>query len=290
MLFPNTFIPEDSMTTAAPEVLSDSAARDALRELDTASLLVQQSMSDNAAPATANADQVVLQATDEARVQLLRNRAKRQRDRGVQGLARRHDGVASLIRAVELQERVIGSAFERYYAGIEHGIHFISKLGGFFVGDDNADKLIETIKEKVTEMEARLATETEQIKMVLEAHSTNADWIKPEYTNPAAKHTIQIRTPLANRVASAFIKQDQYLQQLNQLVWNGEAEGDAVELSEYQIKKEVRDLAQFIARTLRGIQNKTEAKKASTPAASGPQGEEPAESKVEPQPADALAA
>jgi hypothetical protein len=268
--------------TTATEVLSESAARDALNELDTAAKLSQLSLSDDAAPAAAgSADEAVLQAADDARVQQLRNRAKRQRDRGVQGLARRHDGVASLIRNVELQERVIGSAFERYYASIEHGIHFISKLGGFFVGDANADKLLDSIKTKITEMEQRLADETGQIGVVLEVHAENKDWIVPEYTNPAAKHTVQIRTPLANRVASAFVKQDQYLQQLNQLVWNGEAEGDAVEQSEYQIKKEVRDLAQFIARTLRGIQNKTEAKKAAAPAEA---------QAVEVQPAEKLAA
>lgn len=254
--------------TTAPEVLSDSAAREALKELDTAALLAQNSLTDDPAPAaTIIADQAVLQAADDGRVQQLRNRAKRQRARGVEGLARRHDGVASLIRNVELQERVVGSAFERFYATIEHGVHFIQKLGGFFVGDANAEKLLDTIKTKITDMEDRVSKEAGQISLVLDAHKDNADWIRPKYTNPAAKHEIQIRTPLANRVASVFVKQDQYLQKLNELVWNGEAEGDAVEQSEYQIKKEVRELAQFINRTLRGIQNKTEANKPAGPAA-----------------------
>jgi hypothetical protein len=238
-----------------------------------ASLLAQQSISDDALPAAANADQVVLQAADDTRVQVLRNRAKRQRDRGVQGLARRHDGVASLIRVVELQERVVGSAFERYYATIENGIHFIAKLGGFFVGDANAEKLLDQIKARVKQMEDRVNTESGQIALVLDAHRSNAEWIIPEYTNPAAKHQVQIRTPLANRVATVFVIQDKYLQQLNQLVWNGEAEGDAVEQSEYQIKQEVRGLAQFIAKTLRAIQNKTEAKKASDAPAAQQQAE-----------------
>jgi hypothetical protein len=269
------------MTTATTEVLTDAAAREALTELDTAHQLAQQSMSDAPAPSVGTADQAVLQATDDARVQQLRNRAKRQRARGIEGLARRHDGVASIVRTVVLQERVIGSAFERYFASIEHGIHFMTKLGGFFVGDDNADKLLDTIKTKIAEMEQRITAEAGQISVVLEAHAENADWIVPQYTNPAATHAVQIRTPLANRVASAFLKQDQYLQQLNQLVWNGEAEGDAVEQSEYQIKKEVRDLAQFILRTLRGIQTKTEAKKPVEPAAL---------QLVESQPAEKLAA
>lgn len=249
--------------TIATEVLTDAGARDALAQLDQASLQAQQSISDEAVPAAGSADQVVLQAADDTRVQVLRNRAKRQRDRGVQGLARRHDGVASVLRVVKLQERVVGSAFERYFATIENGVHFISKLGGFFVGDANAEKLLEQIKARVMQMEDRVNTEAGQIALVLEAHRTNTEWIVPEYTNPAAEHQIQVRTPLANRVATVFVTQDKYLQQLNQLVWNGEAESDAVEQSEYQIKQEVRGLAQFIAQTLRAIQNKTEAKKAS---------------------------
>jgi hypothetical protein len=269
------------MSTAS-ETLSESAAREALQDLDHASLLSQQSLSDTPLAPTVNADAAVLQAADDGRVQVLRNRAKKQRERGVQGLARRHDGVASLIRTVELQERVVGSSFERYFAGIEHGIHFITKLGGFFVGDANADKLIDTIKDKISEMETRIETEAEQMDEVMKAHAANEEWIKPQYTNPAAKHTVQIRTPLANRVASAFVKHDAFLQQQNELVWNGEADGDAVEMSEYQIKQEVRSLAQFIAKTLRGIQNKTEAKKAAEPVA--------AQQPVESQPAEKLAA
>lgn len=249
--------------TEASEVLTEAGAREALAQLDQASLQAQQSISDEALPAGASADQVVLQAADDNRVQVLRNRAKRQRDRGVQGLARRHDGVASVLRDVQLQERVVGSAFERYFATIENGIHFISKLGGFFVGDANAEKLLEQIKARINQMEERVKTEAGQVAVVLEAHRSNDEWIVPQYTNPAAKHQIQVRTPLANRVATVFVTQDKYLQQLNQLVWNGEAESDAIEQSEYQIKQEVRNLAQFLAKTLRAIQNKTEAKKAS---------------------------
>jgi hypothetical protein len=268
--------------TTTNEVLTEAGARQALHELDQAQQLAQASIDENPLPAAANADQVVLQAADDSRVQVLRNRAKRQRDKGVQGLARRHDGVASLIRTIELQERVVGSAFERFYAGIEHGIHFISKLGGFFIGDDNADKLLDQIVDRIKAMEARVQAEAGQIVVALEAHKGNADWIVPQYTNPAAKHVVQIRTPLANRVATVFVSQDRFLQQLNQLVWNGEAEGDAVEMSEYQIKQELRGLAVFIARTLRGIQTKTEAKKA--PAAPAVQ------QAADTQPAEALAA
>jgi len=257
----DSFIPEENMTDVS-EVFTDAGARDALAQLDQATMQAQQSISEEGLPAGANADQVVLQAAEDTRVQVLRNRAKRQRDRGVQGLARRHDGVASVVREVQLQERVVGSAFERYFATIENGIHFISKLGGFFVGDSNAEKLLDQIKTRVKEMEDRVNTEADQIAVVLDAHRSNNEWIIPEYTNPAAKHQIQVRTPLANRVATVFVIQDKYLQQLNQLVWNGEAESDAVEQSEYQIKQDVRGLAQFIAKTLRAIQNKTEAKKA----------------------------
>jgi len=66
---------------------------------------------------------------------------------------------------VQLQERVNGSAFERYYVLIKQGIHFISKLGGFFVGDVNAEKLLDTIKTKVTQIEQHLGHRQGSVRM-----------------------------------------------------------------------------------------------------------------------------
>jgi len=49
---------------------------------------------------------------------------------------------------------------------------------------------------------------------------------------------------------------------LNQLCWNEEAEQDSIEMEELAIKKEMRGLAQFISRTLRGMRNKVAPKEA----------------------------
>lgn len=237
--------------------LSSNEARQALVELDAANLMTEQALSDTAPPPKASEIEArVLAAVTDTNVDFLRNKAKRQRQRGVENLTRRHDGVASVVRAVALRERVVGSAFERYFATIETGIHVIARRGALFIGDANAEKIMGTIVSMIAEMETRIDAEISRATISLEVHTAREDFITPSYTNPAAEHEVQLRTPLANRVLNVFKKQDEYVVMLNKLLWNDEAEADSIDQEEYQIKKEMRALAQFIARTLRGMQNR----------------------------------
>lgn len=89
---------------------------------------------------------------------------------------------------------------------------------------------------------------------------SRANWIVPSYTKPAAEHEVQLRTRLANRVLAIFRSQDEFIVALNQLSWNDEADADAIEMEELNIKKELRGLAQFIQRTLRGMRNRVTVK------------------------------
>ena len=244
-------------------VLSSDDARVAIAEVDLASSMAEQALDDTRPAPTANTvDAQVLGAVSSANVDILRNKARRQREKGIENLARRHDGVASIITTVRLNERVVASAFERYFATIETGIHVISKSGAMFVGDAAAAKLEESIVERVDAMDERISGEIARIKVSLDVHASRADWIKPSYTRPAAEHEVQLRSRLANRVLSVFRKQDDFVVMLNQLCWNDEAEQDAIEMEELAIKKEMRGLAQFISRTLRGMRNKVAPKDA----------------------------
>jgi hypothetical protein len=83
-------------------------------------------------------------------------------------------------------------------------------------------------------------------------------------------HEVQIRTPLASNICKIFQKQDQVVVSLQMLAWNNEVEFSAIDDQEFRIKREVRDLATFIARTLRGMRNKAAPKEpvAAAPAAS----------------------
>jgi len=248
--------------------LSNTDARSAIAEVVMAHNMADQALDDSRpAPAANTVDDQVLGAVAQVNVDILRNKAKRQREKGIENLARRHDGVASVIARVELNERVVASAFERYFATIETGIHVITKSGAMFVGEAAASKLEASIVERVTSMEERIVGELSRIRVSIDVHTSRTDWITPTYTKPAADHEVQLRTRLANRVLAVFRKQDEFVVVLNQLCWNDEAELDAVEMEELNIKKEMRGLAQFISRTLRGMRNKVEPKETDSAAA-----------------------
>lgn len=237
--------------------LSSTDARNAIAEIVMAHDMADQALDDSRpAPVAGSIDEQVLEAVTADNVDILRNKAKRQRQKGIENLARRHDGVASIIANVQLNERVVASAFERYFATIETGIHVISKSGPMFVGEAAAAKLEASIVERVAAMEARITGEIARSRVSLNVHESREGWITPEYTKPAAEHEVQLRTRLANRVLGVFRKQDEFVVILNQLCWNEEAEQDAIEMEELAIKKEMRGLAQFISRTLRGMRNK----------------------------------
>lgn len=247
--------------------LSSDGARSAIAEVDHAAAMAKDALDDTRpAPVAGSVDESVLNAVSAANIDVLRNKAKRQRAKGIENLQRRHDGVASIITSVQLNERVVASAFERYFATIETGIHVISKSGAMFVGETAAEKLLQTIVDKITEMEQRIDGELARQRVALEIHQARSDWLKPSYTRPAADHEVQLRTRLANRVLGIFRKQDQFVVMLTQLVWNDEAEQEAVEMEELAIKKEMRSLAQFIQRTLTGMRNRVAPKAAETAA------------------------
>lgn len=237
--------------------LSSTDARNAIAEIVMAHDMADQALDDSRpAPVAGSIDEQVLGAVSADNVDILRNKAKRQRQKGIENLARRHDGVASIIANVMLNERVVASAFERYFATIETGVHVISKSGPMFVGEAAAAKLEASIVERVAAMEERITGEIARSRVSLNVHESREGWITPEYTKPAAEHEVQLRTRLANRVLGVFRKQDEFVVILNQLCWNEEAEQDAIEMEELAIKKEMRGLAQFISRTLRGMRNK----------------------------------
>jgi hypothetical protein len=248
--------------------LSTTEARSAIAEVDAAASMAEQALDDTRpSPAANSIDEQVLGAVSAVNVDILRNKAKRQREKGIENLARRHDGIASVITRVQLNERVVASAFERYFATIETGIHVINKSGAMFVGEAAATKLEQSIIERVAGMEERINGELSRIRVSLDVHASRSDWIKPTYTKPAGDHEVQLRTRLANRVLAVFRKQDEFVVVLNQLCWNDEAELDAIEMEELNIKKEMRGLAQFISRTLRGMRNKVAPKEAAAPSA-----------------------
>lgn len=230
-------------------------ARQALEEVRDASLLTEgllQATSGTDAPK----ESTLIKVVSDSEVDMLRERAKRERLRGQKNLTRRYDGVASVLKKVKINERVIGSAFERFFYVIENGIFVITRRGAMFLGDAAAEKLLDTIVGKITEMESKVAADLAGVQIQVSVHKEVPGFVTPEYTKPSAEHEVQLRTRLSSRVVGLFESQDQIIANLQTLHWNGAVEISAIEDQEAQLKRDIRALATFIARTLRGMRNK----------------------------------
>ncbi|WP_426172503.1 hypothetical protein [Pseudoduganella sp. R-34] len=204
-------------------------------------------------------------AVNAAQADVLRSRAQRERNRGIKNLEKRHEGVASVVLKVALNERVIGSAFERWYAGCENGIFVLGKRAHLFVGDTSAEQLMNQVIAKIQALENEAKTDLEGVKQQLSIYLTEAS-IKPQYVKPASEREVQLRTQLAHRLLKVVLAQDQILMGLVQLHWNGEIETAHIEAQENKAKKGLRDLATFLSKTMRGMRSKVEQKAKSAPA------------------------
>ena len=234
--------------------------REGLNEIHLAEALSSEAL-DETDPALAQAIKASVAAITDTDVanslaEVRRMRAKAERLRGVDNLKRRHAGVASVVKNVSFNERAVGTLFQRYYAVIDQGIFTLSRQGERFMGSDAAEKVMDAISNIVVEMEARANTDEAAIKIQMEALSSGEDFFKPEYVKPAAEHEVQIRSPLAVRVLKVVQKDDKVLCDLQKLLWNGEIELDQITDQEGRVRKDVRKLAIFIQKTLRGLKKK----------------------------------
>ncbi|PHV23312.1 hypothetical protein CSQ92_10055 [Janthinobacterium sp. BJB446] len=194
----------------------------------------------------------------ESEVVALRERAQRQRARGVKQLSNRHDGVASILVTVSLNERSVGSAFERWFSSIENGIYVTWKRGEMFVGKAGAEVLMQMITDKVCELEADASASEKSVQQSMQMMLTDSS-VLPMYTSPAAKHEVQLRTLLSNRVLSVIERNDRTLTNLVKLQWNGEVGQDEIEAQEGKVKKGLRELAGLLNRTVRAFRQRGDA-------------------------------
>jgi Mg2+ and Co2+ transporter CorA len=190
-----------------------------------------------------------------AEAEQFRERAKRQRERGIRNLERRHDGVLSMMESVELNERVVASSFQRYYSTIEAGLNAITRRGPLILGVEATRIVLQEIDQRIATLLEGSEKEFNAINVDLEMASQSTDWMAPGYTNPAASHEIQIRTPRAKKVIGIFKFKDKTITAMQQLVWNGHMEVSAVERAELQLKTEIRELYNAIVRAMRGLSN-----------------------------------
>lgn len=196
-----------------------------------------------AAPNAAEADQ-------------FRERARQQRERGAKALAKRFAGVASSLETVVINERVVGSSFERFFATIENGVFVIDRRGPMIMGKAHTESVIKQIDERIAESLKNATAELAGIKLQLSMHGENPGWLVPDYVEPASSHKVQIRSRRGIDVLKIFRMKDEIVTGMQQLSWNGELESSEIERTELDLKKELREIHNFVVRTLRGMRTK----------------------------------
>ena len=231
------------------ENLSLNDAKAALQEVIEAD---QQMAGDESAPRSQSRDSDLT----EKQVEQFRDRAQKQRARGKKDLARRHDGVASVVKTVQIKERVIGSAFQRFYAAIENGLSVIDRRAEMFVTQNNVNKIADNIQQIIDEVNKDLVPLEEAVKTKLEVAAAAADFVSPEYTGNAASHEVQVRTKTALSALRLFERYDKVLQGVQTLHWNDHVEQKYIEDIELQAKQGFNKLYRFVSSTLRGMRNK----------------------------------
>lgn len=244
----------DSTAASATTPVVDAAAQ-AMNELHEVSLQTEQIIAElDGKPAGTTPSTVEPVTEDET--ERLRQRARRQRERGLKDIQRRYVGVASMLIPVVLNERVVGSAFERFFAVIENGLYVMTKHGEMFLGEKAAEQLMVTISDRIKKIEADADAELAATEIQIGVHAERTDWLAPTYIAPAAAHEVQVRTRLGADFCRVFVKLDKIMANLQALAWNGEVELSQIDDQEYRIKRDVRDLAKFTARTIRGMRTK----------------------------------
>jgi hypothetical protein len=228
-----------------------------LAEIDHAEQLAKASETDQNSGGTA--ESIRTEATSGAEGDQLRDRARKQRLRGQRSLAKRHDGVASSLADVKLNERVVGSAFERFFPTIENGIYVISRRGEMVMGKAATEQILKQIDERISAAEKTATAELAGIRTQIEIHAKNTGWLKPTYTNPACEHEVQLRTPRSVRVVKIFETKDQIVAGMQEMAWNNETEMAQIETVEFDMKREFREIFNFINAALRGMRTKVEA-------------------------------
>lgn len=241
------------MTEATKEVAGGAVPSEAdlaLKEVHDAHLLTQDLENEG------NRAVQQLGELTEAQSENFRRRAERQRKRGVADLNRRYSGVASRIVNVTLNERAIGSAFQRHFPVIENGIYVIGRRGEMFLGALAAEKIMDRLKEMISEAEAELRVKEAETENALSVVQSASDFIAPEYTSAAATHEVQVRTPMALTAMKIFERYDAVLAKMQALLWNQGIDQQFIEDTELQAKRAVQKLSRFTSSTVRGMLNK----------------------------------
>jgi hypothetical protein len=206
-------------------------------------------------------------------------RAERQRKSGAKQLKTRVAGIASVIKNVDLKNRVLGAIIERFYSNVDTAVFMLIKRGEFVIGFEASRKLLDQIEAKITELSLEVAQDKSAALAMVDADAmSNEDHVTPVYSKSAFSGEIQIKTPLGLRTLRMLVDMDDLLTALQTMHWNGKIKADAINDEELRCKVRAMKLNQLCVRVIMAMYNKVSA---ASEAPSKPNLHKPAPTQVE---------
>ena len=254
----------DTNTGTLPEGGIVDEVHKAISELDNAIEQGENAADEGADPALAPR---VKREVSKDGVAKLRQNAAKARERGFRSLSRSQAGIAGLQQDIIINERVVSSAFLRYYSAIESGCYAIWKHGEMFVGHARATEMRDKIRDRILLMVTRakedLGLVENDLKVLTEQKGDKL--VKPVYSEPATKiDAMQIKLPETYHALTAVKSYDEALSGLQVLHWNlfdsGMNTESRIHDQEQRAKNELKSVANMVLRFARGMRKKVDAK------------------------------
>ena len=183
-----------------------------------------------------------------------RARARQQREKGRERLKQRHAGAISKVLTVSLNERAVGSTFERFFAALEDDLFTIVRIGNIELSNQDHAVLLDATEKQLEACAQFFRAELSNAELLLQNHKDEIDDLN--YTEPATGVEIQVRTRNADKTIDIFRLFDSLLTELRKLEWAQVIEPNQLSETERKGKDQIFALRRFLARQAIRVRNR----------------------------------
>ncbi len=188
----------------------------------------------------------------------LMKRAARQRKAGSRALQRDEMGVAIHRQQVAIKDRVMGSAFIRFFSAIDVCAGLLQRRGEMLLGEAKSDELLERLTALIDEFADDAAKELGRVEIMVndmreQLLGEGDEFITPKVDHPALAEEVVIGTRLGLKLYRAVRKYDDALEMMSTLSWNDGVSDKEIGNRQLLVKQALGKLYGFAARTNMGL-------------------------------------
>lgn len=185
-------------------------------------------------------------------------RAKKQADRGMEHLTKKHRGVLVVRKMATINNRFVARSFQRFFSSTEFALSLAARDESrlVFPGGKMATALSQ-LESLITEFNESARQELRGISEVYESSKQdNDDFIIPTYNEAALEIEVSILTPQGNGLYKTLKSYDEIIEKLTVLYWNGIYPADRIQDAEHNAKDGMRKIYMASRRIILGLNNK----------------------------------